>query len=451
MIKLSIVTDLDCVLENGPAYQLLRCGTNNLYVPFVTQMTFRSIEFPDLTVNININEDDRIIHLDFSRMIRNKNQTIIGPVMTKTYDPWDFYGLYNLKTNKEILFPKFRQIGSKGFFIFKDKYIEVQDAESYKYGIFSTEGDEIFPFQFEDINCITEDGFAVVETKNGKTFININEGIVFPVRKDYYRGFAFADGLLKISENDKYGYINQCGQTIFSPIFDKNRNDLLQGFSNGYAWEKMNGRWGIIDSKGNITCDFKFETPGSRFDVNKISILTIDNRLYFVSPNGKMEIRNGLQGYYGGESIYIIKKDTGWGFQNINGTELYFDAVFDDIIGFDEGICIVEYQGRKGLVTKLGQYIDLSGLDIQKIYRFNSGRAQIITNKGTCGFIDETGNIVIDTIYDEYRSTGFSNGVSKVERYENRTGLSYTKKKISAYIDIFGHTLCDYEISKLIF
>lgn len=58
MIKLSIVTDLDCVLENGPAYQLLRCGTNNLYVPFVRQMTFRSIEFPDLTVNININEDD---------------------------------------------------------------------------------------------------------------------------------------------------------------------------------------------------------------------------------------------------------------------------------------------------------------------------------------------------------------------------------------------------------
>lgn len=440
MPLLSISTDLDCFIENAPNTPNLLCGNNLIFIQSIGNILFRSIEFPDLYINKTISEQDINISLDFSKLIRAKNLLMKNYVKISTPCPFQLFGILNIKTNQIILPPEYLQIGDIGLFSLDREYIIVRDANSFKYGIFSINGDEIFPIQFDEINSITEDGYTVVKTKRGKTFININERIVFPVRENYYSGFSFNDGLLEVSENNKRGYINHYGQSIFNPIFDNYINDINSGFSNGYAWERINGKWGIIDSYGNITCDFKFDKPGSRFDINKISCITLDNKLYFVSPNGNLEERDGSFGFYGNESVYIIRKNSGWGFQNLKGENLYFEPIFDSIVPFKEGISLVKYLGRNGMVLKTGRYIDLSELNIKEIYNFDSGRSKIITHYGTCGYINEKGEIAINPEYDDFGSTSFLHGIAKVETKP----APFSHRRDGFYIDIYGNELCKY-------
>lgn len=449
---LRISTDLDCRIDNLAGISTLRCGNNYIERPLVSQLIFISIEYPDLIIIETLTPYIETLTINFSPLIREKNQKNSGIVITKTKDPWKFYGLYNINQNKEILSPEYDKVGDGIRFAIENDYLEIRNNESGNWGVITRHGEEIFPCQFLDINRITEGGLAVVQTKKGKTFVNAKEGLIFPVRSDYYIGYAFEDGLLRIKQNNKVGYINQYGQMIFNPIFDLDRiNWYNNDFANGYSWEKKNEKWGIIDINGNVTCDFIFDYPGSAFDINKVSTLTLDNKLYFVSPNGDMEYRDAERGYYGGESVYIVKKSTGWGFQNFKGESLYFEAVFDKIIGFDEGVCLVVYQGREGFVTKEGKYFDSSSLNFDSISRFNSGRARIIRkNNGSeyvnVGYIDYNGKIVIDTVYHGYLASDFQNGIARVERYD----LNNSKHKIlSAYIDIYGNILCDYEVKEL--
>lgn len=252
-------------------------------------------------------------------------------------------------------------------------------------------------------------------------------------------------------KNNRIGYINKLGQVVFEPIFDSScrYNIMHEGFSNGYKWEKKNDKWGIIDNKGNITCDFIFESPGWQFDVNHISPMVIDGNLYFIHPDGKKEKRDGIAGGQVFESVYIIKKTSGWGFQNYNGNNLFFDAVFDNIYGFDEGVCIVQYKGNYGIVNKAGKYIDLRRLRIEHINRFNSGRADFTTkidNRLLKGFIDFNGDQVIEPIFDEFGSHGFFHGLAKVEIHKPGSGLAWNLRTSSGYIDTNGNIICDYYV-----
>ena len=58
-------------------------------------------------------------------------------------------------------------------------------------------------------------------------------------------GGAFSQGLcaaaLEESSSAKYGYMDKTCEMVIPPVFDR-----VASFSNGYAWVKYNGLWGVI-------------------------------------------------------------------------------------------------------------------------------------------------------------------------------------------------------------
>ena len=446
MKKIRIISDLDCVIENYSPSIILRCGENYIDSPHeVITLVFNSIEFPNLRITQTFHPIDISASLNFTHYLRKEHQRIKGLLKIRSKNDYHAFGLYDTTSQRVVCPPIYNNIGNVGF-SFDGNFIEVQSQDSYKYGILNSKGEEIFPCQFESINYISDDGFTVVKTNRGKTVLNLNDGIIMPVKDDDYYGFSYRDGLLEITKDSGRGYINHFGQFVFDPIFDIDKPLWAMAyFENGYCWERKNGKWGIIDNQGNITCDFIFDNPGSRFDSNKVSQIIINNRLYFIHPDGKLETRIGNGWNQMSESIYGVKEGTKWGFKNYRGDNMYFDPIFDGINGFCEGICLVTYQGKEGYVNKAGKFFDLS--QYKNHSRFSCERSKVVKEINgipKAGYIDSWGNLVCDLVYDEYSSLNFKNGIARVGQVvkRNRTNVCYIHE---FYIDINGGKIIDYD------
>lgn len=73
----------------------------------------------------------------------------------------------------------------------------------------------------------------------------------FGVDYRYVRTACYGQGLFAAVSDPKYatnsdenalwGYMNKHGQMVIPAVFDR-----AEAFSNGYAWVKYNGLWGVI-------------------------------------------------------------------------------------------------------------------------------------------------------------------------------------------------------------
>ena len=66
--------------------------------------------------------------------------------------------------------------------------------------------------------------------------------------------YNFSDGLARIKQNGKYGYIDKSGKIVILPQFDETSD-----FSDGMAVIKKNDKYGYIDKNGSIIIQPQFE------------------------------------------------------------------------------------------------------------------------------------------------------------------------------------------------
>ena len=59
--------------------------------------------------------------------------------------------------------------------------------------------------------------------------------------------YGFSDGLARVKQNGKYGYIDKNGKMVIQPQFNDARN-----FSDGLAMVRQNGKYRYIDKSGNM-------------------------------------------------------------------------------------------------------------------------------------------------------------------------------------------------------
>ena len=202
----------------------------------------------------------------------------------------------------------------------------------------------------------------------------------------------FNDGYACFKENGKYGLIDTTGNIVVSPIWD-NAGDFREGLIPVY----LGGQWFFANAGGNTRITLQYGTPASFY-------------------NGLAIVKNTE-----GKSGLIDKKG-----------KLICGYIWDNIYPFIYDVSFAQKDlkwyiiNKKGIVISNEQYDDI---------KFTTGGKYIIALKGEkCGVLDASGKIILSFIYDyigDYSQGMFNAYNNRKWQYINING-SKTKLTIEA-------------------
>ena len=214
----------------------------------------------------------------------------------------------------------------------------------------------------------------------------------------YHGATPFSDSIAIVNYHDQYYFIDNKGNKLFDRSFD-----YAQPFTNGYSLFttykgpkiSMNGRDGIIDTKGNVIIEAKFKV-----------------------------IHNS--GFKHGYNV-IKNESENWGYIKASGEEIYLDD-YGELGLFSDGYAIVS--------SNFNTRIRIQGMKIPKgvidsnfnlvipvkyfsLSNFSEGLFAANMND-KWGFIDINDNTVVDFIYQNAKL--FSNKLAAVQ-YDGQWGF----------------------------
>lgn len=209
---------------------------------------------------------------------------------------------------------------------------------------------------------------------------------------------GFQEGLGEVEVNGKWGFINSYGQIVIKPRF----NQVYRGFTEGIAmvrsgeiigtpkagsFGRLAGKCLYIDKQGRTI--WEYPGPGEPFS------------------EGLAAVCVGAK--WGMISETFFGKEAKWGFINTKG-EMVIPAKYDYVDSFSEGLAAFEDPNLKdGYINYAGEVV----IEPRYIlaFEFSEGLAAV-ANRDGWGFIGKNGKVVIPLKYESARS--FSGGLAAV-------------------------------------
>lgn len=293
--------------------------------------------------------------------------------------------------------PIYSYIGAEynGFSIMKD-------SSTQKYGYLDNTGAQhIIPVFYESYNF--DDGYARVKRADleaGWTLIS-DEGIF--VSSSLYLGvFNFENGYAKVRVENQHGMVQY-------KHIDEDGNELttesyayLSNMEDGYAIADV---YLIVSSMGLINSDGEVVLPLEYFNVNYPS----DGMIRVTKDDGRTY-------YYNIEDEEFISESYEFGFDFHEGRAVVGNSYGENAIIDEEGNVIKDYSSNtlkyysQGVIVSKNYYIggyellDLDGEVIEgsqysQISTFNTSLTRVGTMDGVWGFIDNSGQMVIEAVY----------------------------------------------------
>ena len=151
--------------------------------------------------------------------------------------------------------------------------------------LFRSSGDLVVDYQFSDLTLFNENGLACA-TIDGNNWGFIDETGNFVIKpQPYIMRSLFYNGFVPVCIDGKYTFLNEQGEFLFEPKFDVvailSNMDLVAVYSNELK------KYGFSDLKGNLVVPYKYDIP--RFPFNTSSLLPrfYDDGYAIVYVNGK--------------------------------------------------------------------------------------------------------------------------------------------------------------------
>ena len=205
-----------------------------------------------------------------------------------------------------------------------------------KFGYINEDGTQITEIKFDELSSCHDkefkNGFALVMEKGIKKFINENGQNFIDVETT--DGYGYDNGLALLKKGKLFGFIDVDGKEITGFIF----NDAYRFTKYGHGFVAKNGKWGVINNKGDILLDFKFDKinyldNNSKNEYYKNLIEVRIEKLYgFIDLENKIYSKiNYKEIKYSNEAFLIVKKEKSWGVINLIDEEIV-PFIYDEIV-----------------------------------------------------------------------------------------------------------------------
>lgn len=233
-------------------------------------------------------------------VINMKNDTVI-PIEYYSLGNYGnlFCGIKNYNDSIKILFnSKAEMIGMVNNFVHYPKDSVFMVVVNNSFGLLNHDGEEILPPICDYIG----EGYVPKSAYGTGTYtiynrpLTNNGAVVYSINKQY--GVIdrngkhiielspdilghFIHGLMRISRNGKYGYMNESYEIVIPCIYD----DAMMAFNGKYITVRKDGKYGFIDKKGNPYLPFKYDEATS-FSYNGLSKVRVGSDVYYIDEVG---------------------------------------------------------------------------------------------------------------------------------------------------------------------
>jgi len=221
-------------------------------------------------------------------LINKKGEIVIQPIyeFLSNYEGGIFlskfngqYALTNLKLEVVLDLKKYQYVRYMNDGCYE---VEVKDVG---YGIIDKTGKVLMPIRYGYKNIREfEDGYTTINIKENAFILDVEGKLTNCNNVESLFGFGNGLAAFKYKNADKYGYVNTKGNVIIEPMFE---NPAI--FSCGRAITKKDGRYIMIDTKGNIV-DIGNQYECMPFKEGLAKCKTLYSEFGFIDTMGKIII-----------------------------------------------------------------------------------------------------------------------------------------------------------------
>lgn len=266
------------------------------------------------------------------------------------------------------------------------------------------------------VSCYFSKSIIIKDDSRNNTKISIenkhhlqNVKEIVPCQYDYAE--EFSEGLACVMKNGKFGFIDENGKYVIQPVYEN-----ATSFSEGLACVKRYGLFGYIDKKGNTTIPFEFDDAKSFSE--GFATVEMNGKWGYIDTAGKIMIPciyHSAKAFSNDRAIVEISdKLLNWEYDIIDKTgNIISSQHYYLISNYSEGLAPVQItkHGKWGYIDKSGEIVIQCQYD--EAFGFNLGLARV--RIGTkLGFIDKSGAIIIPCQYTNLGN--FSEGLSVAEK-----------------------------------
>ncbi|MDR2773838.1 MAG: WG repeat-containing protein [Tannerella sp.] len=183
----------------------------------------------------------------------------------------------------------------------QDKTALTPKEKKGKWGYVAQDGTEVIAFKYEQALAFSE-GLAAVKLKGKWSFIDENGNVL---TAKYDAAGSFSEGLAAVFENGKVGFIDSEGNVAIPLKYEteiiKKESGIIStqklfaqnfSFNRNVAKVVMNGKFGLIDKKGNEIAPFKYDEIDKFSDDGKALALTNGEIRYIDLAGTETEVKS---------------------------------------------------------------------------------------------------------------------------------------------------------------
>jgi hypothetical protein len=266
------------------------------------------------------------------------------------------------------------------------------------------------------------DGLAKVKDNSEEKFGFIDEKGKYVIPAKYVSATDFSDGIAPVTEEDqKITLINKEG-TIITTL---DSIETCRKFQNNYAAVQVNGKWGFINTNGEIVIKPQYLSCGDFNEGLAFAKIDSSETLFgFIDEKGNWAIKptySGASDFYNG--IAKVEQKELWGYIDKEGN-IIVNPQFDWATDFNDQYATVKLGEKWGYIDNSGKYVINPQFDWAG--NFSGDLAQVEMEKKH-GYINRKGEYVVNPQFDE--ATPFYDKVAFVKQGE-KYGLINQEGKI---------------------
>ena len=215
----------------------------------------------------------------------------------------------------------------------------------------------------------------------------------------------YESGILKVSQNGKYGIIDMNGSILVNCEYDS--ISALKGVTNSLLTEK-DGKYGIVDNVGSVIInnEYKEIKPISEQYENGYIVVDENDKYGVINYTKTVALENkydDIKQAYGNGKYYIVKEGNDWKIVDTDGNE-FISGEYENIVSVNGENAVIEENNKYGVVS-IADNKAIINPDYDSI-SYATGSNYIVSQDGKYGVMDSNGNKLVDFNYTNivYRS-----------------------------------------------